>query len=108
MSFPAEPIAVHRDAHAASGFTPLGAGFFEDAVEAFGFRLPLDLVRTRNDEHPHAGATLRPAKHSRRASKIRHPAVRAASDEHDIDRVAQQAWPGSSAMYFNACNIFRR
>src|SRR6476620_1143101 len=34
-----EPIVVHRDAHGASGFSPLKARGLKDAVETFGFRL---------------------------------------------------------------------
>ena len=49
-----ELVAVHGDAHAAARFAPFGAGFFEDLVQTFGFRLAFDLLRARHHQHAHA------------------------------------------------------
>ena len=44
-----ELVGVHRQAHAAAGFAPFEAGFFEDAVEAFLLGLLLHLAAAGND-----------------------------------------------------------
>jgi hypothetical protein len=41
---------VHRQAHRAAGLAPFEAGFGEDAVEPFGFCLPLDEAGARHDQ----------------------------------------------------------
>src|SRR3984893_4747907 len=41
-------ITVHAEAHGATRFAPLGTGLEKHAVEAFRFRLSLDLLRTRH------------------------------------------------------------
>src|SRR5262245_9923122 len=64
-------VTVHGDAHTASGFAPLRAGFLKHSVEAFGFRLSLHLVRPGNDEHADAWIHLTSSKQSRCVAKIR-------------------------------------
>src|SRR4051812_40687247 len=44
-----ELIAVHRETHAASRFTPLGTGVLENLVETFRLCGFLDLIRTGNN-----------------------------------------------------------
>src|SRR5262249_10507811 len=83
-------IAVHRDAHAASGFTPLGAGFLEDAIQPLGFRLTLHLIRPRHNEHSNAWTHFASSDNSCGTSKIRQSAVRAASNKHNVDRMPEQ------------------
>ena len=46
-------IAVHRDAHGAAGFAPVGAGVAENLVEPFGLRLRFHLLRSGNHHHAH-------------------------------------------------------
>src|SRR5262249_12303635 len=83
-------VAVHRDAHAATGFAPLCAGFLENAVEAFGFGLPLHFVGTRHNEHANCAAYFVPANHTGSTAQIRKPAVRAASYEHYVNWMSGQ------------------
>src|SRR5215469_3521061 len=42
-------VGIHCQAHAASRFAPLEAGFLKDAIEAETLGLPLDLLGTRHD-----------------------------------------------------------
>src|SRR5438309_6851698 len=46
-----ELVAVHRDAHRATSFSPFSAGFHKNTIEPLGFCLTLDVARAWNDQH---------------------------------------------------------
>src|SRR5258707_9175127 len=82
-------VAVHRDAHRAAGLAPVGASGAEDLVEALRLGLALDLIRSRDDEHPDALVDAPPTHRRGREAKVADPAVRARADEHDVDGLAE-------------------
>ncbi len=93
----ADQIAVHADAHRAARLAPLGTGIGEDPIEPLGFGGFLDLLRTWNDQHTHAGRDLVPAQHFGRSAQIGQARVGAAADEHDVDRMAADRLAGAEA-----------
>ena len=79
-------VAVHGDAHRAAGLAPFGAGRPEDVGEALVLGLLLHLLAARHDHHPDAVGDLPVAQDRRGEAEVADPAVRAAADEHDVDR----------------------
>src|SRR3954468_22511474 len=51
-------IAVHGDAHRATGLTPLGARVQEDPIQPLGLGLLLHALRPWDDHGPHAARDL--------------------------------------------------
>src|SRR4051812_12189861 len=83
-----ELVAVHRDAHRAAGLAPLGARRAEDLVEPFALGLRLHLLRAWDDHHARPVVHAAVLQDARREAEVADPAVGAAADEHDVDRVA--------------------
>src|SRR6185503_2214150 len=65
-----------------------------DLVEAFGFRLPLDVGGAGHHEQTHALVDAAPAQDSRGLANVAQAAVRARANEHDVDQLAQHRLAG--------------
>ncbi len=92
-----ELVAVHGDAHRAAGFAPLCAGFLENPVEAFGFSLFLDILRTGHDHHAQSTGHFAPFQQRSRQAQVGDARVGAGADEDHIHLLAEQGLPGLQA-----------
>ena len=90
-----QPIVVHRDTHRAARLAPFRARGPEDGVESLGFRLALDLLRARDDEHAHALGDRASAHERRRLPEIRDAGVRAAAEKDDIHPFPEERLAGA-------------
>ncbi|MHC3926908.1 hypothetical protein ACMZ4W_02013 [Brevundimonas naejangsanensis] len=92
-----DEISVHGDAHGAAGDAPFGARLGEDLVQAFGFGVAADGLRTRDHQHPHARLDLAAAQDVGGGAQIGQAAVGATADEDHIDLVAGGRLSGGEA-----------
>ena len=94
-----EDVGVHAQAHRAAGHAPVEAGLAEDAVEALGLGLRLDLLGARaRPSRSRSAATLRPATTS--AAARRSPMRELVHEPMNTRSTAISSIgvPGSSAM----------
>src|SRR3954447_8341275 len=78
-------VAVHAEAHRATGAAPLGSGAAKHLIETFAFGCRLDGHGSRHDKHPHTVGDLASFEHVGDDAQVLDAAVRARTDEHDID-----------------------
>src|SRR6516164_6368595 len=83
-------VAIHRDAHGATGFAPLASGFAEDLRESFGFGLVLHFLAAGNDHHTNLRIHLAAFQHAGGGAEIADAGIGAAADEYDVHRMAEQ------------------
>src|SRR4051794_37513289 len=76
-----ELVGIHGEAHGASGLAPVEAGFPEDDVEPFLFRLFLDEAGAGDDQRLDAVRDLAALGDGGGGAQILDPAVGAGSDE---------------------------
>src|ERR1035437_4458120 len=86
-------IAVHGNAHRAAGLAPLGAGRAEDLIEALALSLLLNLLRSWDHEHSQPVRYLPPAQNRGRGPQVLDAAVRARSDEDNVEILAVDRSP---------------
>ena len=111
-SRPFEPVRIHRQAHRAAGAAPVEASFAEDLVQPFAFGGRGDALRAGHDERPDVAGDVVSGDDARRLAEVGQPAVRARSDEGDVDPCAGDRLPGREAHELQrlgeACAIGRR
>ena len=95
-----EPVGVHRQAHAATGLSPLGARGFEHLVQPLGLGLGADLFAARDDQGPDTRCDLPALQDIRRAPQVLDPAVGARPDEDDVDGDLADRGAGGQAHVF--------
>src|SRR5664280_760599 len=92
-----ELVAVHGDAHRTAGLAPLGAGSLEDFAEAFALGLSLHLLRSRDDQDAQPFGHMVAAHDRCGCPQVLDAAVRARSDEHDIELLSGDRTSGLEA-----------
>src|SRR5437763_188032 len=83
-------VTIHGKAHTAARLAPLGAGGFEDFVQALLLGLALDLLRAGHDQHARARVDRAAFKQAGRHTQVADARVGARADEDDVDGLAKQ------------------
>src|ERR1700678_2602264 len=80
-----ENIGVHSQAHGAARFAPVKTSRPEHLVQPLFFRLPLHLLRTRNDHRAYMRMNVVPADYLGGGPEVLDAGVGAGADEDPID-----------------------
>src|SRR5262249_3531770 len=95
-----ELVGIHRQAHAAAGFTPVEAGFFEDAIEAFLLGLLFHLAAAGNDHGIDRARDAVAFDDGGGGAEIADPSVGTGTDEDAVDLYVDQRSAGGKAHVF--------
>ena len=90
----AQLVGVHRQAHRATGTTPLGTSGGEDFVQSFTFRLLGDGNRAGHDQHLHVVSDTTAAQDVGDDAQVFDAAVGAGADENGVDSDVAQLCAG--------------
>ena len=80
-----QDVAVHAEAHRASGAVPLEPCRLEDFIQTFLFRQSADRRRTRHDHRADSACHVATLDHSGSFAQILDARIGAAADEHGVD-----------------------
>src|SRR5690606_35313242 len=79
-----EDVGIHSQAHAATGIPPFKAGFFENAVQSFPFRLHFDLLGTGDHHGPDPRGDFPTPDDLGGVAQVLDPRVGAGADEDPV------------------------